>query len=186
MWLLYCLRCCIGSVHCFCGLKILILNGSGLQIQTSGTQPNIRGVGMSYWHHVRVPTGTRPCITRYKRTRSSQCRDKTTNRPASRQGRDTKRIKPIHQKRDEKVGILLPRVPFWHSTLLLRIEKPYTQWVWIANPDQRYDTNIRWVGKSNWRHSCGCQGFFKHSVEIPTTTFVSHFLISQERVYHFL
>ena len=29
-------------------------------------------------------------------------------------------------------------------------------------------------------------GFFKHSVEIPTTTFVSHFLISQERVYHFL
>ena len=38
-----------------------------------------------------VPTGTRPCITRYKRTESSQCRDKTTNRPASRQGRDTKR-----------------------------------------------------------------------------------------------
>ena len=43
---------------------------------------------LSYWHHVRVPTGTRPCITRYKRTKSSQCRDKTTNRPASRQGRD--------------------------------------------------------------------------------------------------
>ena len=41
-----------------------------------------------------VPTGTRPCITRYKRTKSSQCRDKTTNRPASRQGRDTKRINP--------------------------------------------------------------------------------------------
>ena len=38
-----------------------------------------------------VPIGTRPCITRYKRTKSSQCRDKTTNRPASRQGRDTKR-----------------------------------------------------------------------------------------------
>jgi hypothetical protein len=27
----------LGSVHCFCGLKILILNGSGLQIQTNGT-----------------------------------------------------------------------------------------------------------------------------------------------------
>ena len=40
-----------------------------------------------------VPIGTRPCITRYKRTESSQCRVKTTNRPASRQGRDTKRIK---------------------------------------------------------------------------------------------
>ena len=26
----------LGSVHCFCGLKILILNGSGLQIQTNG------------------------------------------------------------------------------------------------------------------------------------------------------
>ena len=24
-----------------------------------------------------VPSGTRPCITRYKRTESSQCRDKT-------------------------------------------------------------------------------------------------------------
>ena len=32
------------------------------------------------------------------------------------------------------------------SSLLLRIENPYTQWVWIANPDQRHDTNIRWVG----------------------------------------
>ena len=27
----------LGSVYCFCGLKILILNGSGLQIQTNGT-----------------------------------------------------------------------------------------------------------------------------------------------------
>ena len=27
----------LGSVHCFCGLQILILNGSGLQIQTNGT-----------------------------------------------------------------------------------------------------------------------------------------------------
>ena len=44
-WLFYCLRCHIGSIHCFCGLKILILNGSGLQIQTNGTQPNIRKVG---------------------------------------------------------------------------------------------------------------------------------------------
>ena len=31
------------------------------------------------------------------------------------------------------------------SPSLLRIENPYTQWVWIANPDQRHDTNIRWV-----------------------------------------
>ena len=37
-----------------------------------------------------VPKGTQPCITRYKRTKSSQCRD----RPASRQGRDTKRVNP--------------------------------------------------------------------------------------------
>ena len=35
-----------------------------------------------------VPTGTRPCITQYKRTKSSQCRDKTIDEPASRQGRD--------------------------------------------------------------------------------------------------
>jgi hypothetical protein len=27
-----------------------------------------------------------------------------------------------------------------------RIENPYTQWAWIANPDQRHDTNIRGVG----------------------------------------
>ena len=25
----------------------------------------------------------------------------------------------------------------YFSTFLLRIENPYTQWVWIANPDQR-------------------------------------------------
>ena len=31
--------------HCCCGLKILILNGSGLQIQTNGTAWNIRRVG---------------------------------------------------------------------------------------------------------------------------------------------
>ena len=36
-----------GSVHCRCGLKILIHNGSGLQIQTNGVGwvgTNIRGV----------------------------------------------------------------------------------------------------------------------------------------------
>ena len=26
------------------------------------------------------------------------------------------------------------------------MENPYTQWVWIANPDQRHGTNIRRVG----------------------------------------
>jgi hypothetical protein len=40
MLLFYCLRCHIGSAHCFCGLKILILNGSGLQIQTIGKVAN--------------------------------------------------------------------------------------------------------------------------------------------------
>ena len=45
MWLFYCHTRYFGSVHCFCGLKILILNGSGLQIQTSGTAPNICWVG---------------------------------------------------------------------------------------------------------------------------------------------
>ena len=37
-------RQCVGSVHCCCGLQILILNGSGLQIQTNGTARNIRRV----------------------------------------------------------------------------------------------------------------------------------------------
>jgi len=46
MRLFYCHTRYFGSVHCFCGLKILILNGSGLQIQTSGTQPNIRQIGL--------------------------------------------------------------------------------------------------------------------------------------------
>ena len=36
------------------------------------------------------------------------------------------------------MAVLLPHVPFWFSSLLLRIENPYTQWVWIANPDQRH------------------------------------------------
>ncbi len=47
-----------------------------------------------------VPIGTRPCITRYKRTKSSQCRDKTTTIPASRQGRDTKRVNPTCLERN--------------------------------------------------------------------------------------
>ena len=53
--LFYCLMRYIGSVHCFCGLKNLILNGSGLQIQTSDTQPNIRGVGQR--HGMEHPPG---------------------------------------------------------------------------------------------------------------------------------
>ena len=48
--------------------------------------PNGKPYWLSYCYH--VPSGTRPCITRYKRTKSSQCRDKTTNGTASRQGRD--------------------------------------------------------------------------------------------------
>ena len=35
------------------------------------------------------------------------------------------------------MAVLLPHALFWFSSLLLRIENPYTQWVWIANPDQR-------------------------------------------------
>ena len=35
------------------------------------------------------------------------------------------------------MAVLLPHALFWFSTLLFRIENPYTQWVWIANPDQR-------------------------------------------------
>ena len=44
------------------------------------------------------------------------------------------------------MAVLLPPALFRFSSLHLRIEKPYTQWVRIANPDQRHDTNIRWVG----------------------------------------
>ena len=40
--------------------------------------------------------------------------------------------------RSGKSGFLLPHALFWFSTLLFRIENPYTQWVWIANPDQRH------------------------------------------------
>ena len=58
MWLFYCLRRYFGSVHCFCGLKILIFNGSGLQIQTSGTTWNISRVGIqtngTAWNISRV------------------------------------------------------------------------------------------------------------------------------------
>ena len=35
------------------------------------------------------------------------------------------------------MAVLLPHALFRFSSLLLRIENPYTQWVWIANPDQR-------------------------------------------------
>ena len=137
----YCHACHFGTVHCRSGLQILILNGLDCK-----SRPTVRHGAPAGSEHLltvesksnkkwrSVPTGTRPCITRYKRTESAQCRD----RPASRQGRDTKRIKQIHQKRDEKVGFLSPHVPFWHSTLSQRMANPYTQWVWIANPDQRY------------------------------------------------
>ena len=36
------------------------------------------------------------------------------------------------------MAVLLPHALFWFSTLLFRIENPYTQRVWIANPDQRH------------------------------------------------
>ena len=59
------------------------------------------------------------------------------------------------------MAVLLPYALFWFSTLLFRIANPYTQWVWIANPDQRHadehprgrvnehppGRDIRWVGK---------------------------------------
>jgi len=35
------------------------------------------------------------------------------------------------------VAVLLPQALYRFSSLLLRIENPYTQWVWIANPDPR-------------------------------------------------
>ena len=38
------------------------------------------------------------------------------------------------------MAVLLPHALFRFSTLLFRIENPYTQWVWIANPDQRHGT----------------------------------------------
>jgi hypothetical protein len=43
----------------------------------------------------------------------------------------------ISRKDNEDVAVLLPQALFRFSSLLLRIENPYTQWVWIANPDQR-------------------------------------------------
>ena len=42
-----------------------------------------------------------------------------------------------HQWDNEDEAVLLPPALFRFSSLLLRIENPYTQWVWIANPDQR-------------------------------------------------
>ena len=44
----------------------------------------------------------------------------------------------ISRKDNEDVAVLLPPALFRFSSLLLRIENPYTQWVWIANPDQRH------------------------------------------------
>ena len=38
------------------------------------------------------------------------------------------------------MAVLLPHALFRFSSLLLRIENPYTQRVWIANPDQRHGT----------------------------------------------
>ena len=38
------------------------------------------------------------------------------------------------------MAVLLPHALFRFSSLLLRIENPYTQWAWIANPDQRHGT----------------------------------------------
>ena len=75
------------------GLKILILNGSGLQIQTSGTVSNIRGV---------------------------------------------------------EVGNGMVSNIRWVEV------NPYTQWVWIANPDQRY----------GMEHPRG-RGWERHGVEHP-------------------
>ncbi len=51
-------------------------------------------------------------------------------------GRDIRQIGT--SVRSGKSGFLLLHALFWFSTLLFRIENPYTQWVWIANPDQRY------------------------------------------------
>ena len=39
------------------------------------------------------------------------------------------------------MAVLLPQVLSRFSTLLLRIENPYTQWVWIANPTARCRTS---------------------------------------------
>ena len=49
----YCLACHFGTVHCRCGLQILVLNGSGLQIQTNGTAWSIRWIGMGRTWNIR-------------------------------------------------------------------------------------------------------------------------------------
>jgi hypothetical protein len=57
----------------------------------------------------------------------------------------------ISRKDNEDVAVLLPQVLYRFSSLLLRIANPYSQWVWIANPDQRHGLNIRRVGYlSRW------------------------------------
>jgi hypothetical protein len=64
----------------------------------------------------------------------------------------------ISRKDNEDVAVLLPPALFRFSSLLLRIENPYTQWAWIANPDQRHSTNICRVGNQSADFS-----FFKKS-----------------------
>ena len=57
------------------------------------------------------------------------------------------------------MAVLLPHALFWFSTLLFRIENPYTQWVWIANPDQRHAAEHplgREVGKPETDLDKGC------------------------------
>ena len=54
------------------------------------------------------------------------------------------------------MAVLFPQVLLRFSSLLMRIENPYTQWVWIANPDQRHGVE----------HPRG-RGWERHGVEHP-------------------
>ena len=93
MWLFYCHTRYFGSVHCFCGLKILILNGSGLQIQTSGT--------------TRTSAGSE----------GHQC--------------------SVNIRWVGRCGCFIATCAISGQFIAARrIENPYTQWVWITNPDQ--------------------------------------------------
>ena len=80
-----------------------------------------------YSGHVRIPIGTIPRITRYKRTESSQCRDKTISRPATRQERDIRnKINTLHlaaitnKLKSEKSSIYT----FRHSSNLSIMDTP--------------------------------------------------------------